>query len=51
LAMTTEARVLAAEEATRVDHLLRPPLPGDRLRFFDRFEDYLAWKRQVGIGQ
>jgi predicted transcriptional regulator len=49
LALTPEQRVLAAEESIRVDRLLRPPCRGQRLTFFDRFEDYLEWKKHEGI--
>lgn len=49
LAMTPEERVLAAEEVNRIDRELRPPFPGMRLTFFDRVEDYVAWKRREGI--
>ena len=49
LAMSVDARVLAAEEVTRVDRLTRPSTPRHQLTFFDRFEDYLAWKKYEGI--
>jgi hypothetical protein len=47
--MSAEARVLAAEEVGQVDRMMRPSIPGQRLTFFDRFEDYLAWKKYEGI--
>jgi hypothetical protein len=49
MAMSVEARVLAAEEVGQVDRLMRPSIPGHRLAFFDRFEEYLAWKKYEGI--
>jgi hypothetical protein len=49
LALTPEQRVHAAEESTQLDQLLRPPCRGLRLTFFDRFEDYLDWKKYEGI--
>lgn len=49
MAVRVDARVLAAEEVARVDRLIRLPTPGRQLIFFDRFEDYLAWKKHEGI--
>jgi len=49
MALTIEARILAAEEANRLDGELRPPCRGMRLTFFDRVEDYVEWKRWEGI--
>lgn len=51
MAMSVEARVLAAEEVGQVDRLIRPSIPGHQVTFFDRFEDYLAWKKFDGITQ
>lgn len=47
--MTLDARVQAAEEANLLDRELRPPCRGVRLTLFDRYEDYIAWKRHEGI--
>jgi predicted transcriptional regulator len=49
MAMSVDARVLAAEEVTQVDRLTRPSAPRHQLTCFDRFEDYLAWKKYEGI--
>jgi len=49
MAMSVDERVFAAEEANRLDRELRPPCRGLRLTFFDRFEDYLDWKKYEGI--
>lgn len=49
MAMSVEARVLAAEEVGQIDRPIRPSIPGHQLIFFDRFEDYLAWKKFDGI--
>lgn len=45
LRLTPEERVRAAEETARVSWLLRPPL-GKRVLSFERYEDYLEWKRR-----
>ena len=49
LALTPEARVRAAEETARVSFVLRPSV-GTRVIGFDRYEDYLAWKRREAAG-
>ena len=49
MALSVEERVLAAEETNRLDAELRPPCRGVRLTFFDRYEDYLDWKKYEGI--
>ena len=49
MAMSVDDRVYAAEEANRLDWALRPPCPGIRVTFFDRYEDYLDWKKYEGI--
>jgi len=49
LALSLEQRVREAEESNHLDQLLRPPCRGLRLTFFDRFEDYLDWKKYEGI--
>lgn len=50
LALTPEARVRATEETARVSYLRRPPL-GKRILAFDRYEDYLEWKRREERGE
>jgi len=47
--MPLDARVRAAEEANLLDRELRPPCRGVRLTLFDRYEDYLDWKRYEGV--
>jgi ribbon-helix-helix CopG family protein len=49
LELTPEARVRAAEETARVSFNLRPSL-GMRVLGFDRYEEYLEWKRREGRG-
>ncbi len=49
LALTVEARVIAAEDANRLDHAIRPNATGTPLRFFDRYEDYLDSKKFEGL--
>jgi hypothetical protein len=44
LQLTPEARVRAAEDTARVSHLRRQPA-NKRVIAFDRYEDYLDWKR------
>ena len=45
LALTPEERVREAERTLALSELGEPAWRGDRLLMFDRFEDYLAWKR------
>jgi hypothetical protein len=45
LSLSPEARVRAAEESAALSALLRPSR-GARLLQFDRFDDYLEWKRR-----
>lgn len=49
LALSPETRVKAAEATAAESALLRPSR-GTRLRQFDRFEDYLEWKRREAAG-
>ena len=49
LSLTPEARVRAAEDTERTSRLIRPSTGGQRLQFFDRFEDYLDWKQREEI--
>lgn len=44
LALTPERRVRVAEGSVRLGELVHPRTPRRTLIFFDRFEDYLAWK-------
>lgn len=46
--LTPEGRVKAAEETASLGYLLHPPT-GNRLVQFDRYEDYLTWKRREEI--
>lgn len=46
--LTPEDRVKAAEETATLGYLLHPPT-GSRLVQFDRYEDYLTWKRREEI--
>ncbi len=45
LRLSPEERVRAAEETARVSWMLRPPL-AKRVLSFERYEDYLEWKRR-----
>ena len=45
LALTPEQRVLEAERTAREAEQARAVPPGAGVRFFDRYEDYLTWKR------
>lgn len=47
--MTVDARIRAAEDANLLDRELRPPCRGVRLTLFDRYQDYIDWKRYEGI--
>jgi hypothetical protein len=47
--MTLDARVRAAEEPNLLDRELRPACRAVRLTLFDRYEDYVDWKRYEGI--
>jgi hypothetical protein len=49
LALTPEQRVREAERTAREAALVRGTPRGRGLRFFDRYEDYLEWKRREGI--
>jgi hypothetical protein len=49
LALSPEARVRAAEETAGVSFARRPTL-GTRVIAFDRYEEYLAWKRREEAG-
>jgi len=49
LALTPEERVLEAERTAREAELLHGNSPGSGARCFDRYEDYLQWKRREGI--
>jgi len=51
MALSVDERVKAAEESNRLDRELRPVCRGARLTFFDRFEDYLDWKRYEEIAR
>lgn len=44
MALTPEARIRAAEETLRLTMLRQKGRPS-QLLMFDRFEDYLEWKR------
>lgn len=49
LALTPEQRVREAERTAREAELVRGVPRGRGVRFFDRYEDYLEWKRREGI--
>ena len=49
LALTPEQRVREAERTARVGELTRGKRPGHRVLTFDRYEDYLDWKRREGL--
>lgn len=49
LALTPEQRVREAERTAREAELARGVPRGRGVRFFDRYEDYLEWKRREGI--
>lgn len=52
LSLTPEQRVLAAEETARVaEHMRRVRPNRNRVIQFDRYEDYLDWKRREALGQ
>lgn len=44
--LTVEERVLAAEQTLKVDAELGRAANRSRVEAFDRFEDYLEWKRR-----
>ena len=50
LALTAEQRVRAAEETADLARLARPRPPVDRLLFFDKYEDFLTWKKYDAAG-
>ena len=50
LRLSPEQRVRAAEETARVSFVHRPPI-GKRVIAFDRYEDYLRWKRRGELGE
>jgi hypothetical protein len=45
MALTAEQRVMEAEETLRTGGAQRPGPRSRYVRFFERFEDYLAWNR------
>jgi hypothetical protein len=49
LALTPEQRVREAERTAREAELGRGVPRSRGVRFFDRYEDYLEWKRREGI--
>jgi hypothetical protein len=48
LRLTPTERVRAAQETARVGRLVRRTRGPDRVLSFDRYEDYLDWKRLEG---
>jgi len=49
LRLTPEERVLEAERTLLVDEAQGRPPTRDRLLTFDRYEDYLEWKRREAV--
>ena len=49
LQLTPEERVCAAERTLLVDEARGRPPTRDRLLTFDRYEDYLEWKRREAV--
>ena len=49
LRLTPEERVYAAERTLLVDEARGQPPTRDRLLTFDRYEDYLEWKRREAV--
>ena len=49
LALTPEERVLEAERTAREAELVRGVPSGAGVRFFDRYEDYIKWKRREDL--
>lgn len=49
LALTPEERVLEAERTAREAELVRGVPSGTGVRFFDRYEDYITWKRREDL--
>ena len=49
LALTPEQRVREAERTAREAEVTRGTPPGRGVRSFDRYEEYLEWKRREGI--
>lgn len=50
LRLTPEERVRAAEETLRLGEAIRGvPRPSNRLISFDRYEDYVEWKRKEHV--
>ena len=49
LQLTPEERVLEAERTLLVDEARSQPPTRDRLLTFERYEDYLEWKRREAV--
>lgn len=49
LALTPEERVLEAERTAREAELVRGVPSGTGVRFFERYEDYVTWKRREDL--
>ncbi len=49
LRLTAEERVCAAERTLLVSEVRNRPPTHDRLLTFDRYEDYLEWKRREAV--
>jgi len=49
LALTPQQRVLAAQQTAKVAELARPHRTPQRILQFDRYEDYLDWKRREDV--
>jgi hypothetical protein len=49
LQLSPEERVRLAEQTARVSTLIRPQRRGTRFQSFDRYEDYLAYKREEEV--
>jgi hypothetical protein len=49
LALTPEQRVLAGEQTARVAKRARPRPKAQRVLQFDRYQDYVEWKRREDL--
>ncbi len=49
LALSPEQRIREAEETARTAESKERGWRGDRVLMFDRYEDYLAWKRRADL--
>jgi len=51
LALTPEQRVIEAERSASLADLVHPRSHAHQIITFDRYEDYVAWKRRDAVGR